>query len=111
MPASINSIAGSHANDGKAMVACSDAHSLAMIGKNASTVVADELSAESIFAGIRAGRVSFHRRSMELGPLIVETSKAIGSQPRHIGSWARAKWAKRRSSASPSRAHGFDPLP
>jgi predicted metal-dependent phosphoesterase TrpH len=95
---------------GKALVACSDAHSLAMIGKNASTVVADELSTEAIFAGIRSGCVTFHRKSLEFVPLVYQTGKAIGSQPRHIGSWARAKWEKRRASASQSRAPRFDTL-
>jgi predicted metal-dependent phosphoesterase TrpH len=81
---------------GKALVACSDAHSLAAIGRNASTVEADELTPESIFAGIRAGRVTFHRKSLEIGPLVYETSKAMSSQPRHIGSWVKAKLSGRR---------------
>jgi len=76
---------------GKTMVACSDAHSLESIGKNASTVEADALTPEAIFAGIRAGRVSFHRRSLPVGPLIYQTGKALGSQPRHIGRWVQAK--------------------
>jgi predicted metal-dependent phosphoesterase TrpH len=86
----------------KTLIACSDAHTLNAIGKNASTVEADELTIESIFNGIRAGRVTFHRRSMDFGPLIYSTSKAMGSQPRHIGRWVKAKWGKQRSYPSGS---------
>jgi predicted metal-dependent phosphoesterase TrpH len=85
---------------GKPIIACSDAHSLAAIGKNASTVEADELTIKSLFAGIRAGRVSFHRHSLELGPLIYQTSKAMASQPRHIGRWVKSKIRNRRPRAS-----------
>jgi predicted metal-dependent phosphoesterase TrpH len=81
---------------GKPLVACSDAHSLAAIGRNASTVEADALTPESIFAGIRAGRVSFHRRSLDLGPLLYQTTRALASQPRHLGRWALARWSDRR---------------
>lgn len=81
---------------GKPVVACSDAHSLSSIGKNASTVEADELTPEAIFAGIRAGRVTFHRRSLELGSLVYETSRALTSQPRHIKRWITAKFSGRR---------------
>jgi predicted metal-dependent phosphoesterase TrpH len=84
---------------GKTMVACSDAHSLAAIGKNASVVEAVELTPEALFAGIRAGRVSFHRRSLEFGNLVYETGRAIASQPKHIRRWARNKWAKRNIAA------------
>jgi predicted metal-dependent phosphoesterase TrpH len=80
---------------GKPLVACSDAHSLNIIGRNASTVEADALTPEALFAAIRAGRVTFHRRSMELGPLIYQTSRALSSQPRHIGRWLRARLASR----------------
>jgi hypothetical protein len=82
--------------NGKPVVACSDAHSLSAIGKNASVVEADELTPEALFAGIRAGRVSFHRHSLEFGPLVCQTSKAMSSQPRHIGRWIKAKWGRRR---------------
>ena len=80
---------------GKPVVACSDAHSLSSIGKNASTVEADALMPEALFAAIRAGRVSFHRRGMELGPLIYQTSWAMSSQPRHIARWVKARIASR----------------
>lgn len=81
---------------GKPLVACSDAHTLSAIGKNASTVDAEELTANSIFTGIRAGRVNFHRRSLDFGPLVLSTGKAMSSQPRHIGRWVKAKWQNRR---------------
>jgi predicted metal-dependent phosphoesterase TrpH len=44
---------------GKPLVASSDAHTLSAIGKNASVVEADELTPEALFAGIRAGHVTF----------------------------------------------------
>jgi predicted metal-dependent phosphoesterase TrpH len=84
---------------GKTVVACSDAHSPSAIGKNASTVEADALTPEAIFAGIRAGRVSFHRRSLPIGPLIRQTGKALSSQPRHISRWVKAKLAPRKARA------------
>lgn len=90
--------------NGKTLIACSDAHTLQAIGRNASTVVADELTPEALFAGIRAGRVSFHRRGLEIGPLVYETSKAMSSQPRHIGRWVQAKWAKGRIAGMDSPA-------
>jgi predicted metal-dependent phosphoesterase TrpH len=93
---------------GKTVVACSDAHSLTAIGKNASTVEADELTPESLWDGIRAGRVTFDRKSLDLAPLIYETGKAMSSQPKHIRRWFEAKLGKRRPSAigtpAPSRA-------
>lgn len=79
----------------KPLVACSDAHSLKAIGKNASTVEAEALTTEAILDGLRAGRVSFHRHSLDLGPLIYQTGKAMASQPRHIGRWVRSKMSTR----------------
>ena len=78
---------------GKPLIACSDAHGLAAIGKNASTVEADALTPEALFAGIRAGRVTFHRRSLDFGPLVAHTTKALASQPRHIGRWVKRRLA------------------
>jgi predicted metal-dependent phosphoesterase TrpH len=95
---------------GKPVIACSDAHTLAAIGRNASTVEADELSPGSLFTAIRAGRVSFHRQSLKLGPLVVQTAKALGSQPEHFGRWAQAKWRGRRKRAAGSRTAGFEAL-
>jgi predicted metal-dependent phosphoesterase TrpH len=91
---------------GKPLVACSDAHTLASIGTNASTVEADALTAESLFAGIRAGRVTFHRKALDFGVLVHETAKAMSSQPKHIGRWVKAKVKNRRRdrSNSPSGA-------
>ncbi len=88
------------ARHGKTLVACSDAHSLRAIGRNASTVEADELSVEAIFAGIRAGRVTFERTSLPVAPLVFETGKAMASQPRHIGRWIKDKVRKRRGRAA-----------
>ena len=96
---------------GKPVIACSDAHALSAIGKNASTVEAEELTTESLFAGIRAGRVSFHRKSLELGPLVYQTGKAMGSQPRHIGRWVRAKFTRRRTPGLGTAAPGFETMP
>ena len=97
---------------GKTLVACSDAHTLCAIGKNASVVEADELTPEALFAGIRAGRVSFHRHSLEFDSLVYQTSKAMASQPRHIGRWVKAKWRKRRVPVLGSPATGrTDVLP
>jgi len=87
---------------GKTLIACSDAHTLTAIGTNASTVEADELTIESIFAGIRAGRVTFHRRSLDLGPLLYATGKAMSSQPRHIGRWVQARIQNRGRFAKPT---------
>ena len=81
---------------GKTLVACSDAHSLESIGRNFSTVEADELTTGSIFAGIRAGRVTFDRTSLPLAPLAYETGKAMSSQPRHVARWIKHKIKKRR---------------
>jgi predicted metal-dependent phosphoesterase TrpH len=89
---------------GKTVVACSDAHSLAMIGKNASTVEADELTPEALWAGIRAGRVTFHRKSIELVPLISASGKAAMSLPKHTRRWIQAKLGKRRAPALGSPA-------
>jgi len=76
---------------GKPLVACSDAHGLHGIGKNASTVEAEALTPEALFAGIRADQVTFHRKSLEWGPLVQQTRSALSSQPRHISRWVRAK--------------------
>jgi len=81
---------------GKTLVAASDAHSLRSIGRNVSSVEADELTCEALFAGIRAGRVTFDRASLSLAPLVYETGKAMASQPKHIGRWVRDKVRKRR---------------
>jgi predicted metal-dependent phosphoesterase TrpH len=80
---------------GKPVIACSDAHSLGAIGRNASTVEADALTPEALFAAIRAGRISFQRHSLHLAPLVYETGKAILAQPRHLTRWARHRFAKR----------------
>lgn len=76
---------------GKTLVACSDAHSLATIGRNASVVEADELSVAAVMAGVRAGRVTFERRSLAFGPLVYETSKAMVSQVKYFRRWIKTK--------------------
>lgn len=83
---------------GKPVVACSDAHALTAIGRNASTVEADALTPEAIFAGIRAGRVTFHRRGLDLAPLVIQTSKAISAQPKHFLRRLKTQLTKRRAS-------------
>ncbi len=72
---------------GKTLVACSDAHSVAAVGRNASTVEAAELTEESILAALRAGRVSFSRHSLGLGSLVWITTAVVTSQPRHMTRW------------------------
>jgi len=74
---------------GKPLVACSDAHSLCAIGKNASTIEADELTTEALFAGIRAGRVSFHRRALEFGPLVTRPARPWLPNPGISGAGSR----------------------
>jgi predicted metal-dependent phosphoesterase TrpH len=91
---------------GKPLVACSDAHTLRDIGSNASTVEADEFSIASIFSAIRAGHVTFHRRSLDLGPLLFATGKAMSSQPRHIGRWVKQKL--KNGARYPKAAPGFE---
>jgi predicted metal-dependent phosphoesterase TrpH len=82
---------------GKPLIACSDAHSLAAIGKNASMIEADALTPEALFAGIRAGRVSFHRRALNFSQLVYHTSRTLVSQPRNIRRWLTLKAAPRQA--------------
>ena len=84
---------------GKAVIACSDAHSLSSVGKNASTIEADALTAEALFAGIRAGRVSFNRKALEMRPLLYQTGRAMASQPRHIRRWIKNRLTQRKLTA------------
>ena len=67
--------------NGKPLLACSDAHSLSAIGKNASTVEADALTPESLFTAIRAGRVSFHRQPLSLSQLGYHLHKTYAAKP------------------------------
>jgi predicted metal-dependent phosphoesterase TrpH len=80
---------------GKTLVACSDAHSLAVIGRNASTVEADELTPAAIFRAIRAGRVAFPRRGLKIAPMVYHTGAALFSQQRHVRRWVKARLAPR----------------
>jgi len=72
---------------GKPLLACSDAHALYSIGRNASTVEADDLTSPAILDAVRAGRISFPRHSMQMGRFFFETGKAIVGQRNHIGRW------------------------
>jgi predicted metal-dependent phosphoesterase TrpH len=72
---------------GKTLVACSDAHSVAAVGRNASTVEAAELTEEAILAGVRAGRVTFPRHSLGFGKLLQTTTAVVASQPRSLTRW------------------------
>ena len=80
---------------GKTMIACSDAHSLDRIGRNASTVEAAELTPAAIFAGIRAGRVSFNRPSSALLPLLSNIYRILVHLPEYLGGWIKAWRAER----------------
>ena len=72
---------------GKPLLACSDAHSPAAIGRNPSTVEAAELTEEAILDAVRAGRVSFPRHGLEMGPFLYRTTEVVLGQPKHIGRW------------------------
>ena len=89
---------------GKTVVACSDSHSLRAVGRNASTVEADELTTDALFAGIRAGRVTFSRAALPLTPLVIATGVAMSSQPRHVARWIKHKIKKRRRRVSAEQA-------
>jgi len=77
----------------KPLLACSDAHSLSAIGRNASTVEADALTTEAILDAIRAGRISFHRHSLQFGQVAYHVGKIITSQPHHFRRWLKARTA------------------
>ena len=81
----------------KPLVACSDAHTLNAIGRNASTVEADELTPGSLFEGIRAGRVSFHRRSLDVGPMFYHAANVISAQPLHFYRWTKTRLERRKA--------------
>ncbi len=81
---------------GKTLIACSDAHSLEHIGRNASTVEAAERTPGRFSRGIRAGRVTFHRGSLELGPFFFHAGRALAAQRRHVGRWLSGKLSSNR---------------
>jgi predicted metal-dependent phosphoesterase TrpH len=72
---------------GKTLVACSDAHSPAAIGRSPSTVEATALTEEAILEAVRAGHVTFPRHSLEMGPFVLRTTGALLSQPRRVTRW------------------------
>ena len=76
---------------GKPMLACSDAHSISAIARNPSTVEADALTEEAILEAVRAGRITFPRRSMEIGPFVFHSTKVLISQRRHIARWMASR--------------------
>jgi predicted metal-dependent phosphoesterase TrpH len=80
---------------GKALVACSDAHAVAAVGRNPSMVEAGELTEEAILAAVRAGRVSFPRHSLGLGPLLQNMTAVVTSQPRHATRWMLRRLRRR----------------
>jgi predicted metal-dependent phosphoesterase TrpH len=73
---------------GKPLMACSDAHSPAAIGRTPSTVEAEALTEEAILDAVRAGRISFPRHSMEVGAFLYRATGVLASQHRHLGRWA-----------------------
>ncbi|PTY03522.1 hypothetical protein DB346_06505 [Verrucomicrobia bacterium LW23] len=91
-----NEMARAWANrHGKALIACSDAHTLDMVGCNASEVEADELTTEAIFKGIRDGHVTFEEKAFSFNHLALAVWGVICDPP-----WAR-RWTHP-SDASPT---------
>jgi predicted metal-dependent phosphoesterase TrpH len=80
---------------GKPVVACSDSHSPAAIGRTPSTVEAEALTEEAILEAVRKGRVSFPRHSLEVMTFIGHTTAVIASQPWHFGRMATARWRRK----------------
>jgi predicted metal-dependent phosphoesterase TrpH len=76
---------------GKPLLACSDAHSLAAIARNASTVEAEALTEEAILAAVRAGRITFPRQSLSMGDFVYRTSGVLLGQRRHVGRWLASR--------------------
>jgi predicted metal-dependent phosphoesterase TrpH len=76
---------------GKPLMASSDAHSIAAIGRAPSTVEAEALTEEAILAAIRTGHVSFPRHSMQIGTFFYRTTGVIFSQHRPLGRWVTGR--------------------
>lgn len=76
---------------GKPLLACSDAHSPQQIGRNPSTVDADELSEVAILSAIRAGRISFPRHGMEIGPFLYRATAVVMGQRRPLSRWVTSR--------------------
>jgi predicted metal-dependent phosphoesterase TrpH len=83
---------------GKPLLACSDAHSIAAIGRNPSTVEAEALTEEAILEAVRAGRISFPRHSLEVGAFLYRATEALVGQHRHLGRWM-TKQVRRKGTA------------
>ena len=73
----------------KPLIACSDAHSLAAIGENASTIVADALTPESLTTVIRSGHVTFQKRRLTVPQMAYHINETFSSQPWHYRTWGR----------------------
>ena len=80
---------------GKPLLACSDAHSLASIGRTPSTVEATALTEEAVLEAVRAGRISFPRHSLELGAFLQNTAAAVAAQRRGVARWATGRWRRK----------------
>jgi hypothetical protein len=50
-------------------------------------VEADALTEEAILEAVRAGRISFPRHGMEVGPFLYRTAEVVLAQRRHVGRW------------------------
>ncbi len=72
---------------GKPLLACSDAHSIAAIARNASTVEAEALTEEAILEAVRAGRITFPRQSLNMGDFLYRMSGVLLGQRRHVSRW------------------------
>jgi predicted metal-dependent phosphoesterase TrpH len=76
---------------GKPLVACSDAHSPAAIGRTPSTVEATALTEDAVLEAVRAGRVSFPRHSLEVFTFLGRTTAAFVGQRHHFGRWVTGR--------------------
>jgi hypothetical protein len=54
-------------------------------------VEATELTEEAILDAVRAGRISFPRHGMEIGPFLYRTSAVVLGQRRYIGRWVAGR--------------------
>jgi predicted metal-dependent phosphoesterase TrpH len=84
---------------GKPLVACSDSHSLAAIGRNPSTVEAKDLTSPAILDAVRTGKVSFPRHSLDMGRFLLESGRAVVGQHRHIGRWMASRLRRQDTTA------------
>ena len=83
----------------KPLVACSDAHSIAAVGRNPSTVEAEALTEEAILTALRAGRVSFPRHSLGFAAFLNNTALAVAGQRRHVSRFLTGSWQRKGAGA------------